>query len=316
MTKRHPISRGMETHPYLFNTLAELPPALQHAAQPALETTEQPLKIFFVPAQSFLKNWFSQRYVPQQVLIFTAQGVLHVQEAASPDQPAQATYLRAVDLLYVQLRLLLLYGRLELAGQANGKLARVVVEFNTVGTWLLLPSLRQLLRLACGQTGAGVPAESLPEVTLPEFQKLSLKFKNGLRIYGLQPDESVQGLIFQPSIWKRRWPFFDQQVVANTLLALTDRAVVIVEENRTGEKSPYGWIFTYCPRECVKGMETTPGETRSELHLHLARAGVAVDRQLTLETEAALAWQNLWADHVEITKNPIISNKEQENCEQ
>ncbi len=285
----------METHPYLFNTLAELPPALQQAAQQALEPTEQPLRIFFVPAQSFLKNWFSQRYVPQQVLIFTVQGVLHVQEAASPDQPAQAIYLRAVDLLYVQLRLLLLYGRLEVAGQANSKLARVVVEFNTVGTWLLLPGLRHLLRLACGQTGT--PAEGLPEIALPEFQKLPLKFKNGLRIYGLQSDEDVQGIIFQPGIWEHRWPFFDHQVIANTLLALTDREVVIVEENRTGEKSPYGWIFTYCPLAGVKGIKTTPDETRSELHLHLARAGVAVDRQLTLEPEAALAWQNLWADH-------------------
>jgi hypothetical protein len=89
----------METHPYLFSSLTELPATLQQPAQQALEPTEQLLRIFFVPAQSFLKNWFSQRYVPQQVLIFTRQGVLHVQEADSPDQPAQAPYLLATDLL-------------------------------------------------------------------------------------------------------------------------------------------------------------------------------------------------------------------------
>lgn len=295
MKKVLPISRGIETHPYLVNDLAELPASLQSAAQEVLGPGMQPERIFVVPNQTFFKDWFSRRHVPQQALLFTAQGVLHLQEAASPDQPVQVTYFQAVGLLYVQLRLLLLYGRLELVGQTKGALARVVVEFNTVGTPLLLPALRRLMTEAWTSAEPEIPVSR--EGTLPEFEKLPLKFKNGLRLYGLQPGECLLGLVFQPGLWERHGALFRRQISANTLLALTNRDVVIIEEERTGRRNPYGWILTFCPLACVKGFEATSSELWQELQLHLTRNGVAVDRQVTLERERVQAWQNLWANY-------------------
>ncbi|GAB4446463.1 MAG: hypothetical protein Fur0044_42640 [Anaerolineae bacterium] len=238
MSKILPVSRGIETHPYLVSSLAELPSSLQVAARQALSPTEQPDHIFMVPAQSFFRSWLSRRYVPPQGLLFTAQGVLHVQEAASPGEPAQATYLRGDDLLYVQLRLLLLYGRLELVGLANGALTRVVVEFNTVGFSKLQSGLRQLLPLTWG--AAKLETSDTLDKTLSELDELPLKFKNGLRLYGLQPDECLLGVIFQRSLWKRYGRVLPHQVSANTLLALTDHELVIIEEEKTDWKNPYG----------------------------------------------------------------------------
>jgi hypothetical protein len=295
MKKVFPVSRGIETHPYRVNDLAELPADLQAAAQRALGPAEQPERIFLVPNQTFFKNWFSRRYVPQQALLFTAQGVLHVQEAESPDQPARATYLHAASLLYIQLRLLLLYGRLELVGQANDALAKVVVEFNTVGVSLLLPGLRRLMTLAWESAEPELPVGR--EGVLPEFENLPLKFKNGLRLYGLQPGECLLGLVFQPGLWERHGALFRRQVLANTLFALTDHDLVIVEEERTGRTNPYGWILTFCPLAGVKGFEAAPGEFWQELHLHLIRDGVAIDRHFTLARETVQAWQDLWANY-------------------
>jgi hypothetical protein len=300
MKKVFPVSRGIETHPYRVNNLAELPASLQAAAQSALGPTEQPERIFLVPNQTFFKNWFSRRYVPQQALLFTAQGVLHVQEAVSPDQPVQTTYLHAASLLFVQLRLLLLYGRLELVGQANGALARVVVEFNTVGVSLLLPGLRRLMTLTWESAEPELPVSQ--EGSLPEFENLPLKFKNGLRLYGLQPGECLLGLVFQPGLWERHGSLFQRQVATNTLLALTNRDLVIVEEERTGWKNPYGWILTFCPLACVKGFEAAPGELWQELQLHLTRDGITIDRPVTLERETMQAWQNLWS-HYHVSPN-------------
>lgn len=302
MPKNLSVSRGMATHPYLVNDLAELPASLQSAAQQALGPNEQPSRIFVVPAQSFFKNWFSRRHVPPQALLFTSQGVLHVQEATVPGEPAQATYLRAAQLLLAQLRLLLLYGCLELVGQAGDALARVLVEFNTVGIHLLLPGLRQLLPLAWGHTELAIPAEKRIEGRLPDFERLPLKFRNGLRLYGLQPGECLLEVLFQPGLWEHYGRFFQRQVSANTLLALTDHEVVIVEEERTGRKNAYGWILTFCPLACLKEFETTPGEGQQELHLHLIRDGVAVDHQVILAPETALAWQNLWS-HYHVSQN-------------
>lgn len=300
MSKILPVSRGMEAHPYLVSSLAELPSALQIAAQQTLEPTEQPHRIFLVPAQSFFRSWLSRRYVPPQALLFTAQGVLHVQEAVSPGEPAQVTYLRGENLLYIQLRLLLLYGRLELVGLAKGELARVVVEFNTVGYSMLRPGLRQLLPLTWGPVQLA-KSDSLDRVG-SEIEELPLKFKNGLRLYGLQPEESLLGVVFQPSLWKDYGRVWRHQLSANTLLALTDHELVIIEEEETGRKNPYGWILTFCPLACLKNLETTPEGTWQEVQLHLARNGVAVDRRVKLGPETALNWQALWS-HYHIGQN-------------
>lgn len=300
MSKLLPVSRGMEAHPYLVSSLAELPSALQIAAQQTLEPTEQPHRIFLVPAQSFFRSWLSRRYVPPQALLFTAQGVLHVQEAVSPGEPAQVTYLRGENLLYIQLRLLLLYGRLELVGLAKGELARVVVEFNTVGYSMLQPGLRQLLPLIWGSEKLA-KSDSLDR-TGSEFEDLPLKFKNGLRLYGLQPEESLLGVVFQPSLWKDYGRVLHRQISANTLLALTDHELVIIEEEETGRKNPYGWILTFCPLACLKNFETTPEGTWQEVQLHLARNGVEVDRRVKLGPETALNWQALWS-HYHVGQN-------------
>jgi len=293
MSKILPVSRGIETHPYLVSSLAELPSSLQVAARQALSPTEQPDHIFMVPAQSFFRSWLSRRYVPPQALLFTAQGVLHVQEAASPGEPAPATYLQGDDLLYIQLHLLLLYGRLELVGLANGALTRVVVEFNTVGFSMLQPGLRQLLPLTWG--AIKLEKSDALDRTLSEFDGLPLKFKNGLRLYGLQPNERLLGVIFQHRLWKRYGRALQHQVSANTLLALTDHELVIIEEEKTGWKNPYGWILTFCPLACLKEFETTPEGAWQELQLRLARKGVEVDRRVKLGPETALNWQALWS---------------------
>lgn len=294
------VPRGIASHPYRVHSPGDLPVSLRQSAEQTLESRGPVHSIFVVPAQAFLKGWFGRRYVPEQALVFTAQGVLHIQDGATPGQPAQATYLPADDLLYAHLSLLLLYGRLELAGRVGSTLARVVVEFNTVGEPLLQPGLRQLVRQAWGKKAALAAGQTPPEAILRELDRLPMKFRNGLRHRGLQSDERLLGFVFQPGIWTRRWRFFSRQVTATTLLALTDRQLVILEEDKTGGQASYGWIFTFCPLAGVAGIESKPAEAWQELQVHLERGGVAVDRRITLEPDVAVAWRDLWVHHSRI----------------
>lgn len=110
--------------------------------------------------------------MPEQALLFTSQGVLHVQAPVEPDQPPSTTYFQAADLLYTRLSLLLLYGRLELIGSVGGDLTRVEVEFNTVGEYLLRPPLEQFLQLTWGQTKLDLPPESQLKATLAQLTGL------------------------------------------------------------------------------------------------------------------------------------------------
>jgi hypothetical protein len=174
-------------------------------------------------------------------------------------------------------------------------LTQIVVEFNTVGQFLVQPGLQQLLRLAWGQSKIELPSKMVTKQALTELDKLPLKFDNGLRLYGLKAGERLLGVVFQPGIWQDHGYFFHRQIAATTLLALTDRELILVEEERTGQPNAYGWIFTFYPLACVMMVELKPGETWQELHLHLTRGDGIADRQVILEPQAALAWQNLWA---------------------
>jgi hypothetical protein len=284
-------------HPYPVEKIAELPDSLQRAILGSpWAAEEQVTSIFFVPPQTFYGGRTGPRDVPEQALLFTSQGVLHVQ-ASTSGEPARTAYLRGADLVYVHLSLLLLYGRLELVGEADGSLARVVVEYNTVGHDFLQPALHQLLRMAWEQ-----PYGSLDEdptvALLGQLEKQSLKFRNGLRHYGLQAGERLMGFVFQPGITRRYWGFFHRQVMPAALLALTNRQVIIVEEERKKQaQHAYGWLLTYCPRACVAGFEAQPREAWQDVRVRLARGGAMAERQVTLGNEAALNWQNLWARH-------------------
>lgn len=287
---------GRERFPDLIPTPAELPATLRPLAEQALPRQADVWSIFFVPAQTFLQTWFGLRYVPEQALLFTSQGVLHVQAPADPDQPPSTAYFQAADLLYTRLSLLLLYGRLELIGSVGGDLTRVEVEFNTVGEYLLRPPLEQFLQLTWGQTRVDLPPESQLDATLKQLTELPLKFNNGLRHRGLQPAERLLGFVFQPAIWVPRWRFLWRQVSATTLLALTDRQVVLVQEPME-QRTTYGWIFTYCPLACLAEVEAKTIEGWSQLTLSLRRDKVAEEHRIMLEPDTAQAWADLWQQY-------------------
>ena len=141
-------------HPYRAETLNDLPDGLRPLAEQSVIPGDPIETIFVVPERYLSQHWGEpggMRRVPEQALLFTARGALHVQGENLPGQPAQATYLPGCDLLYAHLSLVLLYGRLELCGIANDALAHIVVEYNTIRHDLVQPGLQRLLRQAWGR---------------------------------------------------------------------------------------------------------------------------------------------------------------------
>jgi len=298
------FSRRRE-HPYQAKNLTDLPVELRQLAERSLGLDGQVDLIFVVPPQVFPgSSWGGPRYVPEQALLFTPLGVLHVQSTAAPRQAGQATYLHGAELVYARLSLLLLYGRLELAGLVNGVLSRVIVEYNTVGHDLLQPGLLRFLRLAWGPAQAQ-ENDNDTETLLCRLGGRSFKFMNGLRYYALQPDEHLLGYVFQPRIVRRYWRVFHRQIAPMTLLALTENTLIVIEEEQIG-RAPLGWHFTFCPRICVSGIEAKPNKEWQDLYVHLVRGPVGADRRMTLDNETTLAWRALWL-------NQGVGTREKEN---
>jgi len=283
-------------HPYQVEGLADLPDSLRQLAEQSLGPTEAVNLIFVVPSQVLGGHWWSgPRRVPEQTLLFTSQGVLHVQGTGAAGRAGQATYLRGGELVYVHLSLVLLYGRLELAGLVNGALSRIVVEYNTVGHVLLQPALHAFLRMAWKQAQAQTNDDQT-DMLLDELEGQSFKFRSGLRYHTLQHDERLLGFVFQPRITQSHWRLFRRLIAPATLLALTDQQLVVIEENRT-LGAAYGWIFTFCPRTCLAAIEARPNTEWQDLTVRLVREPVTVDRQVTVSNEKAMTWRDLWTRH-------------------
>jgi hypothetical protein len=278
--------------PYAVATLADLPGSLQQAARQSVGSAIKPSLICVFPSRTRLKNQTGWEYVDEQALLFTQEGVFQVQAASPANPAARITYLRAADLLYARLSLILMYGRLELV---DDHLTRVVVEFNAAGFDIIKPGLQQLLGTCAGRMNPPTPNAARVKTVLSELGERSFKFKNGLYLYGLLPDEQVLGFVFQPAVWGRRWHFLPLKIAETTLLALTDQQLIVVEEQSRSRFPAYGWIFTFYPRKAIDRAGFAPVQLGQEWFVELKSKATLVERRILLESLNGFAWQELWS---------------------
>ena len=290
--------------PYPLQSLADLPEHFQQVVETILKPDETVLSILMLPPQPFLRRGG----VPLQAILSTSRGLLHIQEVGSSGQLPVATYLPGDALLYAHHSLILLYGRLELAGEVNGKLVRLVMEYNTVGQPFIDAVLGQFLRFTYKWPDTEKSLSPKSNALLDALVQDSFKFMNGLRLYALQPGEQLQGYVFQPRITQPFLRFFRRAIAPASLLALTDQAVILIEEDKV-RGAAYGWIITICPRNFVAEIEFKPERDWLEGSVHLQRNGVIEVRKLTLENKTALAWETLWAGQDQPPKQKGSNNQ-------
>ena len=92
--------------------------------------------------------------------------------------------------------------------------------------------------------------------------------------------------------------FFRRAIAPASLLALTDKAVILIEEDKASGAA-YGWIITLCPRNVVTDIESKPNQMWREISVHLRRNDVNEVRKLTFENETAQAWETLWTGQMQ-----------------
>ncbi len=281
--------------PYPLQNLTELPEHFQLAVQNTLKPNEPVNSILMLPPQPYIRRGG----VPLQALLSTSRGLLHLQEIGASGQLPTATYLPGKAFLYAHHTLILLYGRLELSGEVDGSLIHMVVEYNTVGQPFIDAVLRQFLRFTYKWYDSEKTFNPKSNSLLDALEPISFKFMNGLRLYALQPGEQLLGYVFQPRIAQPFLRFFHCPIAPSSLLALTNQAVILIEEDKARGAS-YGWIITICPRKYVAEVECNPDRDWQTGYVDLQRNGVNKVRKLTLENETALAWKALWAGRNQI----------------
>jgi hypothetical protein len=287
---------GFMGRPHLARGLADLSADLVSAAQDVLPPDGEVRRIFDAPPQEF-PSWAKYRYGPRHGLIFTSTGVIHAQTAAL-GQPAQVHLVPAAAVHYVQVGQLLLLGRLEIGYACNGQAQHVALEFNTVGWDLLQPALRELLQDVSVVSPPPPVEAQTPVISAAEIERLPFKFASGLQIYTLAPGERLLALAFQPGLWTRRLLISRRQVTPAIVMALTDRHVSLIEEERALTRKPsYGWTFTFVPRHGVTGMRSEPAPLGRLVSIEMLVEEATATHELELTADVAATWEAQWRGH-------------------
>lgn len=285
--KREVPTRGFERYPSVLKDIADLPNELQSPSVKNLAIHEPLQTIIAFPSQIH-RGW---HYVPKQALLFTSTGVIHILASIWPDEEPKILYIRGCDLIYMKVTLVLLYGLLEIVTDGHGSLLRLDVEFNTVAWERLSAPLGQLLQVNKNISSELVERTSFPPSVQQAFEKLPLKFSNGVKIFGLISGEELEEIVFQHGTWNR-WLFLIRRpILANTLLLLTSNYFVVIQED---PKVGQGWIITYLPRDSITGIQNQSQSLGNELTIQLKREEQTAQYKLLLSQEVTQTWRERW----------------------
>lgn len=288
--KREVTKRGFDRHASVLKDIDELPVELHApAAMKALSSAAIETAILF--PQQLHRGW---DYVPKQALLFTSTGVIHLLASIWSDQEPSVTFVQGSDLLYMNVKLLLLYGFLEIIARGQFSPVRLGMEFNTVAWCVLSKPLRRLLQSTKTKLDLSTAESQFSSGVRQIFTELPLKFSNGVKIHGLLPGEHLEELTFQPGVWRQWLHVFPQPITANTLLMLTSNFVVAIREEL---KVAQGWILTYIPRGCINDMQIRPGEICNELIIELERQSQRAACRILLDNQSVEAWRLQWTQH-------------------
>ncbi|MCC7205774.1 MAG: hypothetical protein IT323_00615 [Anaerolineae bacterium] len=230
---------------------------------------------------------FMWRVTPKRTLAFGERDLMCV---SVDSQGRMATHVMPLaSITSLEIATVLLYAWAQFAWADGGQVQTLKIEFNAVGEHLLRRKMAALRDAAFTVQPALVAPDPRAEQIVGD---MPLKFRNYLR-YALLKDEPVRAAFYQPA-FRRGDSRLRPYLAPNRAIALTDRAVVLVEEDVAGHTT-YGVITRYLPLDKIADVRFEQDEACIWLSLAVGEGGVTQTVRLPLQTarahvlEAALA---------------------------
>ena len=202
----------VERFAYLVPSIADLEPRVQNALAPHVTARDEVRQIIYTPRPHSIPRVRKIEEVmrayggrpPASVLILTQDRLL---AATVFDPPAEPTVIATplAGLLRLDLGTILLLGWLEWTWANGGQLEQHQVYFNTVGEHLLWELVTAIRRTIIDQSD--LPARQ-GQPKDEAFEALPYKFANLVPNKLMLPDERVLAMVYQPTIWQRRFGIF------------------------------------------------------------------------------------------------------------
>jgi hypothetical protein len=292
---------SLERFAYAVKGIEDLAPPIEAALQAQLLPGEVVQQIIFAPRQDQLvarrrmASWpnigFLWRQTPNWVLTLTGERLLVATIPEAPNPP-QVTVTPLADLLWLELGTLLLSSWVAWTWASAGRPQQQRVYFNTVRDDLFWDMVNAVRRTIMAQTDLPRPAR---ERHREAFEGLPFKFWNLIPRKLMFPDEQVQVLVYQPAIWSQRWRMFQRQRAATTAVVLSPAHLLIAKEDLSTDRTTYGLIARYCPRNRLRKVTLERVQDDLWLNVTVGVQETAETLRLLFEPSAEPALQTLVA---------------------
>lgn len=251
--KQDPSLRGFA---YTVPGLEDLGLALGDAIASNLEPGEIPHKIVVLPRQRVLQRaGRGQPWSPfpiwkrthETILIHSSQRLLTA--AILDGRRLELTSTPLKQIITLQLGTILLFSWFEWSWANAGKLETNRVYFNTVSD-RIFRELQQCLSVMLVQIGGFTYIPKSPG--FHHLENLPYKFRNIIPLRLLLPGEEIRAVIYRPGLWVPNFVFLKREISPASALVLTDRQILVAEEDLGGAEGHYGVIARYTPRSALK----------------------------------------------------------------
>ncbi len=255
----------------------ELRPDLQTALATTLEPGEPIYAMIFAPYQGRLKQRKDRRrfgfllpwqLTPNWLLALTSRHLLMV--SVLEDSSPTVVSIPLETILHLQSGVILLLSWFEVTWVENGAVRCQSVYFNAVcerffDQLCLLIRERLSPQPARPATGTWSNREIL--------EPLPYRFKNLIPMRLLMPGEQILEVAFRPAAFTRAFGIFQRMVAPRLAVALTDRQLLLAEEDLSESESSYGFTATFVPVQHVCGATLLREEKGVILQLRLELRG-------------------------------------------
>ena len=279
-----------DERPRLLKRIEDLPVLLQQVYKSCPIPKKSLQAIFIAPQQIFYKH--GKKMVPEQALLFTSNEVIHLQAPSAKNPDGCCIVVNDNEIFFLRLTLVLMYARLEISASGLKGLSCIDLEFEVSGHPLIEPYLKKTLTKAWVK-----PADrkAKPPDRNSLIAQLPYKFKNGLTLFALQPEEILQGCLYQPTIKEKVLGLFPREICPKIAIALTDRQLIFLEEIRARNELKYGWVITFCPLQKIQAVKVIHGRPLNQISFHLESQKVSSELVKQLNDQLLKKWENLWA---------------------
>ncbi len=234
---------------------------------------------------------FLWRITPKRTLAFGERDLICV----SVDSHGQAiTHTIPLNsIISLEIATVLLYAWAQFTWTAHGQVETLKIEFNAVGEHILRRRLGAIRGVSFAPHCELIARD--PDVE-SDAAAMPLKFRNYLN-YALLKGEALRAVLFQPA-FRRGEGRLRPYLAPNRAIGLTDRSVVLVEEDVAGHNT-YGVITRYFPLEKIADARFESDDHCVWLSMAIGESGATQTVRLPVQTSRAPALEAALAPIVE-----------------